>query len=93
MLAAALVMSLSIRIGDEVTEFDQFGAFGWRDVRLFILRNTGGTFRSCANWEMVSEPRSVQSKDRLTRLDTICQTFNESGRNDVSCIGSNLIES
>lgn len=41
MLAAALVMSLSISIGDEVTEFDQFGAFGWRDVSLLILRKHG----------------------------------------------------
>ena len=41
MLAAALVTSLSIRFGDEVTECDQFGAFGWRNVRLFILRKHG----------------------------------------------------
>jgi hypothetical protein len=68
MLAAALVMSLSIRIGDEVTEFDPFGAFGWRDVRLFILRNTGGTFRSCANWEMGVRAaiRSVQGSSDAT---------------------------
>jgi hypothetical protein len=41
MLTAALVMSLSIPVGDEVTDFDQFGAFGWRDVRLLVLRKHG----------------------------------------------------
>lgn len=41
MLAAALVMSLSISISDEITAFDQFGAFGWRDVGPFIFRKHG----------------------------------------------------